>query len=255
MDFALGTDCGGSVRCPASFSAIYGIRPTHGRVDDTGVAPLAGSFDVVGWFARTASLLETVGRVLLQGAATSIAPTRAIVAEDAFARLHYRERAAANTAAIDLIGRLGLETHNQDIAPEGLDRWFAAFRHLQALEIWENHAQWITKNDPELGPGVRERFVYAATLTEAHREEHQPVRDIARNQRRPRATAARSLMPTAPVSPKRDASDGEVRIFALARWDLLSCRPVGCPRLAFPRNGVGAGRYFYGGSSGSDDPA
>ena len=114
-----------------------------------------------GWFARTASLLETVGRVLLQGAATSIAPTRAIVAEDAFARLHYRERAAANTAAIDLIGRLGLETHNQDIAPEGLDRWFAAFRHLRALEIWENHAQWITKNDPELGRGW-ERFVYAA---------------------------------------------------------------------------------------------
>ena len=62
-------------------------------------------------------------------------------------------------AGFVLIGRLGLETHNQDIAPEGLDRWFAAFRHLQALEIWENHAQWITKNDPELGPGVRERFV------------------------------------------------------------------------------------------------
>ena len=237
VDFALGTDCGGSVRCPASFSAIYGIRPTHGRVDDTGVAPLAGSFDVVGWFARTASLLETVGRVLLQGAATSIAPTRAIVAEDAFARLHRRERAAANTAAIDLIGRLGLETQNQDIAPEGLDRWFAAFRHLQALEIWENHAQWITKNDPELGPGVRERFVYAATLTEAHREEHQPVRDIARNQMEDLLGDGHTilLMPTAPVSPKRDASDAEVEDFR-ARTMGLTCPAglSGCPQISLP---------------------
>ena len=57
-DFALGTDCGGSVRCPASFSAIYGIRPTHGRIDDTGVAPLAVSFDVVGWFARDQASLN-----------------------------------------------------------------------------------------------------------------------------------------------------------------------------------------------------
>ena len=46
VDFALGTDCGGSVRCPASFTGLYGLRPTHDRVDPSGVAPLAGSFDV-----------------------------------------------------------------------------------------------------------------------------------------------------------------------------------------------------------------
>ena len=65
VDFALGTDCGGSVRCPASFTGIYGIRPTHGRVDEAGVAPLAGSFDVIGWFSREPELFAKIGTVLL----------------------------------------------------------------------------------------------------------------------------------------------------------------------------------------------
>ena len=64
VDFALGTDCGGSVRCPASFTGIYGIRPTHGRVDEAGVAPLAESFDVIGWFSREPELFAKIGPLL-----------------------------------------------------------------------------------------------------------------------------------------------------------------------------------------------
>ena len=54
VDFALGTDCGGSVRLPASYCGIYGIRTTHGLVPADGVIDLAASFDTVGWFARDA---------------------------------------------------------------------------------------------------------------------------------------------------------------------------------------------------------
>ncbi|HWI12737.1 MAG TPA: amidase family protein, partial [Burkholderiales bacterium] len=57
VDFALGSDTGGSVRAPASFCGIYGIRPTHGRVSLRGACPLAATFDTAGWFAREASLL------------------------------------------------------------------------------------------------------------------------------------------------------------------------------------------------------
>ena len=60
VDFALGTDCGGSVRIPASYCGIYGIRTTHGLVPADGVGPLAASFDTVGWFARAASLMRLV---------------------------------------------------------------------------------------------------------------------------------------------------------------------------------------------------
>jgi len=47
VGFALGTDCGGSVRLPASYCGIFGIRTTHGLVPVDGVVDLAASFDTV----------------------------------------------------------------------------------------------------------------------------------------------------------------------------------------------------------------
>ncbi|MGE3697786.1 MAG: amidase family protein, partial [Hyphomicrobiaceae bacterium] len=65
VDFALGSDCGGSIRIPASYCGILGMRPTWGRISLEGAAPFGPSFDVAGWFARDTVLFEKVGRVLL----------------------------------------------------------------------------------------------------------------------------------------------------------------------------------------------
>ena len=60
----LGTDTGGSIRNPASFSDLYGIRPSKGLTSISGVVPLAASRDTTGPIARTAEdmalLLETI---------------------------------------------------------------------------------------------------------------------------------------------------------------------------------------------------
>ena len=64
-DTALGTDTGGSVRVPASFCGLYGIRPTHGRLDLTGMMPQAPSSDTTGWFARDADTFARVSEILL----------------------------------------------------------------------------------------------------------------------------------------------------------------------------------------------
>src|SRR5438067_12777534 len=64
-DVALGTDTGGSVRVPASFCGLYGIRPTHGRLDLTGMLSQAPSSDTTGWFARDATTFARVSDVML----------------------------------------------------------------------------------------------------------------------------------------------------------------------------------------------
>ncbi len=85
VDFAVGSDCGGSVRIPASYCGILGMRPTWGRVPLDDAVPFGPSFDVAGWFARDAALLEEVGRVLLDDRKQAAKPRRLLVARDAFA--------------------------------------------------------------------------------------------------------------------------------------------------------------------------
>src|SRR3954464_13815207 len=83
-DTALGTDTGGSVRVPASFCGLYGIRPTHGRVDVTGMMPQAPSSDTTGWFARDAATFAKVSSVMLGEQISHALPTSLVVAVDAF---------------------------------------------------------------------------------------------------------------------------------------------------------------------------
>jgi amidase len=52
-----------------------------------------------------------------------------------------------------------------NVSPEGLSDWFEVFRTLQAAEIWAMLGAWVTEAKPQLGPGVKERVAYAATIT------------------------------------------------------------------------------------------
>src|SRR5215471_16168140 len=84
-DTALGTDTGGSVRVPASFCGLYGIRPTHGRLPVTGMMPQAPSSDTTGWLARDVGTFAKVASVMLGEPIPSALPNRLIIAIDAFA--------------------------------------------------------------------------------------------------------------------------------------------------------------------------
>lgn len=60
VDFALGTDSGGSIRLPAAACGVSGLRPSLGLVDTTGVYPVSSDFDTVGPMARSVELVERV---------------------------------------------------------------------------------------------------------------------------------------------------------------------------------------------------
>src|SRR6476469_7603973 len=83
-DTALGTDTGGSVRVPASFCGLFGIRPTHGRLPLDGMLPQAPSSDTTGWFARDAETFAQVSSVLLGEPIPDALPSRLVVAVAAF---------------------------------------------------------------------------------------------------------------------------------------------------------------------------
>src|SRR5580658_3745621 len=102
-DTALGTDTGGSVRVPASFCGLYGIRPTHRRLDLSGMMSQAPTSDTTGWFARDAETFARVSAVMLGEAIPDELPNRLIVAIDAFAFADPETAAALEP----LVARLG----------------------------------------------------------------------------------------------------------------------------------------------------
>lgn len=64
VDFALGTDTGGSVRLPAAYTSILGFKPSYGRISRFGVIAYAQSLDTVGILARDLPILRKVFETL-----------------------------------------------------------------------------------------------------------------------------------------------------------------------------------------------
>ena len=167
-DFALGTDTGGSVRVPASFCGLYGIRPTHGGIDFSGIAPQAPGSDTCGWFARDARTLARVGEVLFGRAMPESLPTTLLVATDAFG---FAEP-AVQAALMPLVERLGglVGTRREvTMAPQGLSVWQRAQRVLQSSEAWATFAPWLDSHNPRLAFGVARSLIQGAMMTDAER--------------------------------------------------------------------------------------
>ncbi len=146
-DTALGTDTGGSVRVPASFCGLYGMRTTFGRLPLDGLMPQAPSSDTTGWFARDAATFARVGEALLGGPVPTRLPTRLVVATDAFGFADPGVQAAL-AAAVARLGRLIGATRDDLMAPQGLSVWGRTQRTLQMAEAWATFGDWVQRDVP-----------------------------------------------------------------------------------------------------------
>jgi amidase len=166
VDFALGTDTGGSTRVPASNCGIWGFRPSHGFVSVAGVNPLAPSLDAVGVLAQSADILAKVGLVLLTGLPVSASkPTTIHLIREAFALADPDVQEALSDPVLrlrEIFGDAVRESSLQELVGDGpggsFATWVDTFCVIQWAEIKSCLGAWIAKAKPEFGPEIAASF-------------------------------------------------------------------------------------------------
>jgi amidase len=231
VDFALGTDTGGSVRVPSSFVGVFGFRPTHNAVSLAGVIPFSPSYDTVGWFARDITTLSLVGDVLLPKA--DVVPIRKLrLVRDAFALADPDVSAMLRSRC----GELGIsdEITLFDGAP---DEWLECYRVVQCAGIWQTLGPWIRAAQPRFGETVAPRFAEAASITPAEIARWTPVRAaLAARVHAMLGDGVGLVVPTVPrVALRKDAASSEFSDFYPRALTLTSIAGhAGLPQISVP---------------------
>jgi amidase len=256
-DFALGSDTGGSVRVPAALCGIYGLRPTHDRVDLSGAVMMAPSFDTCGWFAPSPGVLRRVGGVLLDGARVDAPVDAMIVVTQAFAEVE-PGIATATKAFLARAAHVLPCPQEKTVAPDGFDPWREAFRIIQAHEAWESYGDFVRTERPQLGPGIKERVAFASTVTVGEADAARRVMAVARAHLHALVPPGTVMaMPTTPsIAPKVDLDEQELDAFR-TRVLRLTCMAglAGLPQINIPAGtvaGCPAGVSFIGWQGGDE---
>ncbi|MEW2573501.1 amidase [Streptomyces sp. NPDC047070] len=240
-DVGLGTDTAGSIRVPASYQGLVGLRTTHGAISTAGVLPLAPSFDTVGWLTRDVRTSALVAEALLgqpeQAGDDAVAVRRTVrlpVLEE-LASTEVRNAFAATVEALCEAGELP-PPEPDDLQLPVLERWFTAFRTVQAWEAWQAHGAWITAHPGALGADVGGRFAQAADVTGRQAEQAREVVAEAREQLRARLTGTVLVVPSASgPAPGRTATGERIEAERAATLRMTCLAGLaGAPALSLP---------------------
>ncbi|RLP77395.1 DUF3225 domain-containing protein [Mycetocola tolaasinivorans] len=237
---ALGTDTAGSIRVPAAYQGLWGLRTTHGLVSRTGVLPLAPSFDSVGWLTREPGLLRRVLAASVPGPDTPSARVTEVITVPSLLRGVECSVATALFAAFATLGELGYSTTSTEL--DRLDEVPEVFRLVQAGEAHAAHGEWVAAHPGALQPAVAARFRAAAELdpeviagARVHQTELRGLLNEALGDRL-------LLIPTTPgPAPRVDIPPAELDAVRVATLRLTTIASLtGRPALAFPVPGTPA---------------
>jgi len=253
---ALGTDTGGSIRLPAAYCGIVGLKPTYGRVSTRGVLPLAWSFDHVGPMTRsvadTAAMLRAIAGYDAKDPASiersvpdytaalqrSISGFRVGVPREYFAALDPEVESAVNQA-LSVLARLTKGVADVDFPVSANDRTV-----IRAAEAYAYHASHVAKTPELYQPEVLGRIragaqVSATAYIEAKRRMEQMRRDVSMAFR----NVDLLVTPTVPVPPITIAEppgEDDLRIRNIAPFNLYGLPAISVP-CGFTKNGLPIG--------------
>jgi Asp-tRNA(Asn)/Glu-tRNA(Gln) amidotransferase A subunit family amidase len=179
VDIGIGSDTAGSIRIPASYQGLWGLRTTHGAVTLAGVLPLAPRYDTVGWLTRDGSMMLATGKVgLAQRIETT--PTARLLVCEAVNGAASPTAAAAVTDVIAGLASAGVIGAPVRVELPPVRELFEAFRVTQSAEAWRADGPWVEAHPGALAPDIEARFEWARAVTaEQEAEGLETVRRLA----------------------------------------------------------------------------
>ena len=211
---AMGTDTGGSVRIPAALCGIVGLKPTHLRVSQQGIYPLAGEFDTGGPMTRSVrdtalmmAALDPAGGFGGHRALPSLDGIRIGVAETLFDSAVDPDIDRHCRAAIAVLEALGAKIERLDLP--FADDAVAAWTTISLYRSYALHGARAEAADSKLSPSVRGRVLTGREISEADVGTALAVRETVQAQVADLMQRFDAfVLPTTPI-PAVDAADGQ----------------------------------------------
>ena len=166
VDFALGSDTGGSIRVPASFCSLFGIRPTHGRVSTNGMTALAPSLDTLGWLTKKPELLSKVGKILLRNYKKESDKINKVFLLDNLFKLS-TEEISLNIKIWSKKLENDFDLDITSLSTIDFQRTIMDFQIIQGWEAKNGIVKFIKKNNLKLRKNIQERINFADSITES----------------------------------------------------------------------------------------